>query len=265
MTDMQVFTSPEFEGLRIVEGNGKPDEMIRINYSDTNKPTCSARELHEFLEVETAYKDWFPRMCEYGFTEGVDFNPLKFERVQKEGARTVTRVVNDAEITLDMAKELCMLQRTEKGKQVRLYLLEVERQWNTPEMVMKRALDFANRAVEEMQSKLSVAMAENSRLVVENQIARPKAEYFDQLVERNTLTNFRETAKELNIPPRQFVQFLLDKKYVYRDKKGKLLPFESKNDGLFEVKDCVNEKTQWSGTQTLITPKGRETFRLLYV
>ena len=78
------------------------------------------------------------------------------------------------------------------------------------------------------------------------------------------MTNFRETAKQLDIPPKKFVQFLVDKRYLYRDKRGKLLPYEEKNNGLFEVKECYNEKTQWSGTQTLVTPKGRETFRLLY-
>ena len=92
----------------------------------------------------------------------------------------------------------------------------------------------------------------------------PKADYFDALVDRNLLTGFRETAKQLGVPPRAFVNFLIEKKYVYRDKKGKILPYEAKNDGLFEVKECLNEKTKWSGVQTLITPKGRETFRLLF-
>lgn len=115
------------------------------------------------------------------------------------------------------------------------------------------------------QSKRKTLEAANSALVVENQIMAPKADYFDQLVERNTLTNFRETAKELGVSPKKLVQFLLDKKYVYRDKRGKLLPYEAKNDGLFEVKETFNEKTKWSGTQTLVTPKGRETIRLLYV
>lgn len=115
------------------------------------------------------------------------------------------------------------------------------------------------------QDKNHALMAENSQLTVDKQIMRPKAEYFDELVERNTLTNFRETAKELHVPPRKFVQFLLDRKYIYRDKKGKILPYEDRNDGLFEVRECFNDKTQWSGTQTLVTPKGRETFRLLYV
>lgn len=107
--------------------------------------------------------------------------------------------------------------------------------------------------------------ARNATLSVDLEIAKPKADYFDELVERNTLTNFRETAKLLDVPPRKLVSFLLEKKYIYRDKKGKLLPCESRNNGLFEVKECFNEKTQWSGTQTLVSPKGRETFRLLFV
>ncbi len=105
----------------------------------------------------------------------------------------------------------------------------------------------------------------NSNLAVDNNIMKPKAEYFDELVDRNLLTNFRETAKQLHIGEKSFIKFLIDKKFIYRDKKGKLMPYAlHKNDGLFEMKECFNEKTQWSGTQTLITPKGRETFRLLY-
>lgn len=127
-----------------------------------------------------------------------------------------------------------------------------------PEELMARALIVAQRTIENQKAQLSAAM-------VDLEIARPKAEYFDELVDRNLLTNFRETAKQLKVPPKQFVGFLLERKYVYRDKKGKLLPYEDKNNGLFEVKECFNEKTQWSGTQTLVTPKGRETFRLLLI
>ena len=127
----------------------------------------------------------------------------------------------------------------------------------TAEELLARALKVADSMLADREARIS-------RLSVQNQIMSPKADYFDQLVERNTLTNFRETAKQLGAPPQSFVRFLLDKKYIYRDKKGKLLPYEDKNNGLFEVKECLNEKTQWSGTQTLITPKGRETFRLLY-
>ena len=128
----------------------------------------------------------------------------------------------------------------------------------SPEELMAKALLVAQRTLAEREARISA-------LTVENAILQPKAEYFDELVERNTLTNFRETAKELGVPPRKFVAFLLEKKYLYRDKNSKLLPYEAKNTGLFEVKECHNEKTQWSGTQTLVTPKGRETFRLLYV
>lgn len=231
------------------------NDLIKINY-DNDQPTVSARELHEFLEVGTAYKDWFPRMCEYGFERGRDFNPLKNEQVRFEGNRTVKRTVDDAEITIDMAKELCMLQRNERGKLARQYFLQLERDWNSPEKVMARALQIAEK-------KISTLTADLSKATVQNTIMAPKADYFDELVERNTLTNFRETAKQLGVKQKAFISFLMERKFIYRDKRGKLLPYADKNDGLFEVKECFNNATQWAGTQTLVTPKGRETFRLL--
>ena len=231
------------------------NDIIKVNYN-TDQPTVSARELHEFLEVKTAYKDWFPRMREYGFAKGRDFNPLKNEQVRFEGNREVKRTVDDAEITIDMAKELCMLQRNERGKQARQYFLQLERDWNSPEKVMARALQIAEK-------KINTLSAELSKATVQNTIMQPKSDYFDELVERNTLTNFRETANQLGVGQKVLVNFLLEKKYIYRDKKGKIMPYADKNDGLFTIKECFNEKTQWSGTQTLITPKGRETFRLL--
>lgn len=120
-------------------------------------------------------------------------------------------------------------------------------------------------ALKDETDKRKALEATNSQLTVQNQIMQPKADYFDELVDRNTLTNFRETAKELGVPPKRLVQFLIDRKYLYRDKRGKLLPSENKNNGLFEVKETFNEKTQWSGTQTLVTPKGREALRAMHV
>ena len=120
-------------------------------------------------------------------------------------------------------------------------------------------------ALKEEREKVKALEADNSMKAVQVQIMKPKADYFDELVDRNLLTNFRETAKQLNIKQTDFVNFLMSKHYIYRDKKGKLMPYADKNKGLFEVKECYNEKTAWSGTQTLITPKGRETFRLLLV
>lgn len=135
----------------------------------------------------------------------------------------------------------------------------------TPAELMAKALLVANKTLAEREARICELNAQNSQLTVEKQIMQPKAEYFDELVDRNLLTNFRETAKELGIKPKAFVAWLLDKKFLYRDQKGKLLPREDKNNGLFEVKEAKNDKTQWSGVQTLITPKGRETFRLLYL
>lgn len=128
----------------------------------------------------------------------------------------------------------------------------------SPAELMAKALVVAQKTLADREARIS-------QLTVENQIMAPKAEYFDELVERNTLTSFRETAKMLDVPPKKFVDFLLEKKFLYRDKKGKLMPMENRNDGYFQVKECMNEKTKWSGTQTLVTPKGREAFRLLLI
>lgn len=227
------------------------NELININY-DTEQPTVSGRELHEALSVETRYNDWFKRMTEYGFVEGEDF----YSNLSKtsEGGRPST----DHQLTIPMAKEICMLQRNDKGKQFRQYFIRVEDAWNSPEMVMKRALDYANASVKRLQIQVSALTVDNERM-------RPKAEYFDELVDRNTLTNFRETAKLLGVKEKAFIGFLLDHKYIYRDKRGKIMPYAERNEGLFEIRETFNEKTNWSGTQTMVTPKGRETFRLLLI
>ena len=116
------------------------------------------------------------------------------------------------------------------------------------------------------KEKNKVLEVKVSTLTVDNQIMQPKAEYFDELVDRNLLTNIRDTAKELKVKQKDFVNFLIEKKYLYRDKSGKLLPYAKHTEtGLFELKEFINDKTGFSSTQTLITPKGKETFRLLYV
>lgn len=228
------------------------NELIKVNYDNPEKPVVSGRELHEALGIKTAYKDWFPRMCEYGFKEGIDFCSFLSEST---GGRPAT----DHMLTIPMAKELCMIQRTDIGRKFRQYFISIEEAWNSPEMVMQRALFIANERVKALQ--LSV-----SQLTVDNQIMRPKAEYFDELVDRRLLTNFRDTAKELHIGQKEFIQFLLDHKYVYRDKKSKLKPYMPYvEDGLFELKEFTNAKTGFTNTQTLVTPKGKETFRLFFL
>lgn len=126
----------------------------------------------------------------------------------------------------------------------------------TAEELMAKALLVAKKTIEEKEAELS-------RKQVENAIMAPKADYFDELVDRNLLTGIRETAKELGVKQKAFVDFLLNKKYLHRSKSGKLTPTAGKGDGLFEMKECYNDKTSWAGTQVMVTPKGRETFRLL--
>lgn len=237
------------------------NDLIQIHYDNADRPTVLARELCNELGVKEKYSDWFKRMCEYGFSEGSDYWALSpdssfsdFSEKPKGGRPTI-----DHQITIPMAKELCMLQRTDKGKEMRQYFIAVEAQWNSPDAIMARALQLSSAKLKEMQITVSA-------LTVENQIMKPKAEYFDELVDRNLLTGIRETAGELGVKQSQFVAFLLEKKYMYRDKRGKLTAYAKPlADGLFERKECVNEKTQWKGTQDLVTPKGRETFRLLLV
>ena len=126
----------------------------------------------------------------------------------------------------------------------------------SPEELMAKALLVAHKTLEDREKRIA-------DLSSQNEIMKPKADYFDRLVDRNTLTNFRETAKQFGVAPKKFVAFLIENNFVYRDKRGRLLPAEGKNDGLFEVKECINDKNKWSGTQTLITPKGREVLKLL--
>lgn len=211
------------------------NELIKVDF---DKRMISARELWEALDRPwEQFNKWFNKYKEYGFIENQDYKALSIKILTAQGNAVDA---TDYEITIDMAKELAMLQKSEKGKQIRQYLIELEKAWNNPEAIMARALKIANQTIE---------------------MLKPKAEYFDALVERNLLTNFRDTAKELGIKERQFIQWLLDNKYIFRDKKGKLKPYAQYTNDLFEEKDWANDKT--AGVQTLITPKGKETFRLL--
>ena len=114
------------------------NELIKITTNEVGEPTVLGRELHEFLGVKTLYKDWFPRMVEYGFTEGKDFSSFLSEST---GGRPST----DHLLTIDMAKEICMIQRTEVGKQARQYFIQVEKDYNSPEKIMARALRIAEK------------------------------------------------------------------------------------------------------------------------
>ena len=147
------------------------DELVRINY-ENDRPTVHGRDLHAVLEVKTPYDKWFPRMCEYGFVEGTDFSTFLSES-------TGGRPAVDHQITIDMAKELCMIQRTPKGKQCRGYFLEIERRWNSPEAIMARALQFANQQLNQVRNQNK--LLEGTIAVQNQQIAemKPKVSYYD--------------------------------------------------------------------------------------
>lgn len=132
----------------------KISEMFNIQEKENGEIAISGRELHAALEVKTEYKDWFPRMTEYGLVEGVDFNPLKIEQVQLEGKRYVKRNITDHALTLDTAKEIAMIQRSEPGKRARQYFIQVEKAWNSPEMIMQRALKIANSTIYQLETQI---------------------------------------------------------------------------------------------------------------
>lgn len=233
------------------------NELIKV---DVDTQTVSARDLYDLLSQDDGVKGterfskWFERYSGYGFIQGEDFStPNKKVRVQIEGDREVQREVEDYDLSVDMAKQICMLQRTEKGKELRQYLIDLEKAWNTPEQIMARAL----RVAEETIASLNVRVTE----------MQPKSDYFDALVDKKLNTNIRDTAKELGVREKDFVNFLLNSGYVFRQgKKGSLRPYAQyceSGSGLFVLKDKQNGNNGWAGQQMYITPKGKESFRLL--
>ncbi|MEY8370156.1 phage antirepressor KilAC domain-containing protein [Aerococcaceae bacterium 50-4] len=131
-------------------------KLFNLQEKEDGTVAVSGRELHEFLEIKTEYAKWFQRMSEYGFEENIDFNSVKIDRVHLEGNRYVNRQVVDHVLTIDTAKEISMIQRNEKGKQARQYFIQVEKAWNSPEMIMKRALQIADRKVIDLQEQIAL-------------------------------------------------------------------------------------------------------------
>lgn len=157
------------------------NELLKIDISDAERITVSARDLYEFLEATERFNSWFERMTQYGLTEGEDFNPLKSLRVQTEGNREVQREVDDYQLTIDTAKQIAMLQRNEKGTQARKYFIQVENAWNSPEKVMARALTIANKTI--------------ATLEIENKEMKPKALFADAVAQSDTSILVYDLAK----------------------------------------------------------------------
>lgn len=192
--------------------------LIKINY-ESEQPTVSGRELHAALEIETRYNDWFKRMCEYGFSENKDF----YSNLSKtsDGGRPST----DHVLTIPMAKELCMLQRNEKGKIFRQYFIKVEEAWNSPEMVMKRALEFADRKIKQLTeqintdkpkvlfadavsvSKSSILVGELAKLLKQNGVETGQNRLFEWL--RNNGYLIKRSGTDFNMPTQKAMEMKL--------------------------------------------------------
>lgn len=247
MNELMIFSNPEFGEIRTVEINGEPwfvgkDVAKALGYGE-GKSIANAVANHVDEEDK-------------GVTE-----------LMTPGGKQKMVIINESGLyslvlssKLPSAKKFKRWVTSEVIPSIRKNGGYIQGQGElSPEELMAKALLVAQKTLAEREARISA-------LTVDLEIAKPKADYFDQLVDRNLLTGIRETAKEIGAPPKAFVKFLLERKYLYRDQKGKLMPYQPHVDsGLFELKECVNEKTKWGGTQTMVTPKGRETFRLLCV
>lgn len=231
------------------------NEILTVN-NDTQ--TVSARELHERLHIKTAFKDWFPRMCEYGFEEGADFCSKLSETSQKGG-----RPAKDADISIDMAKQICMIQRTPEGKAVRQYLIDLEKAWNTPEQVMARALKFADKEIEKLKKS-------NAGLLEDNKRMKPKEIFADAVSASHTSILVGDMAKLLkqngvDIGQKRLFEWLREKGYLIKRKGSdwNMPTQKSMERGLFDIKESTVNNPDGSvriNRTTKVTGKGQQYF-----
>ena len=227
------------------------NELIKVTY-DNDRPAVSARDLHDFLEVGARYNDWFPRMCEYGFTEGEDYYSFLSNRV--DGLSGKPR--QDAVLTIDMAKEICMIQRNEKGKQARQYFLQIEKDWNSPEKVMARALQIAETKLKTLETKVAADA--------------PKVLFADAVSASHTSILVGELAKLLKqngveIGPHRLFAWLRENGYLIRRKGSDFnMPTQRSMElGLFTVKETAITRSDGAVTVSKtpkVTGKGQQYF-----
>ena len=227
------------------------NELIKVTY-DNDRPAVSARDLHDFLEVGARYNDWFPRMCEYGFTEGEDYYSFLSNRV--DGLSGKPR--QDAVLTIDMAKEICMIQRNEKGKQARQYFLQIEKDWNSPEKVMARALQIAETKLKTLETKVAADA--------------PKVLFADAVSASRTSILVGELAKILKqngveIGPHRLFAWLRENGYLIRRNGSDFnMPTQRSMElGLFTVKETAITRSDGAVTVSKtpkVTGKGQQYF-----
>ncbi|MCI9388359.1 MAG: oxidoreductase [Lachnospiraceae bacterium] len=245
------------------------DEIIKVNY-DSEEPTVSARDLYDSLSSEEGAKGterfskWFERYCGYGFEEGEDYsNPYQKVRVQKEGNREVQREVEDYDLSVDMAKQVCMLQKTERGKRVRQYLIDLDKVWNTPEQVMARALKMADKTIDKLKNDNAGLLEDVSRM-------RPKEVFADAVATSHTSILIGDLAKILKqngyeTGQRRLFAWLRDNEYlIKREGSDRNMPTQKSMEmGLFEIKESTVSNPDGSvriNRTTKVTGKGQQYF-----
>ncbi len=224
------------------------NELLKVNY-DNDRITLSARELHKFLGVTERFGNWFERMNQYGFQESIDYLGRKVFNTQAH------QELQDYEITLDMAKEIAMIQRSDKGKEVRQYFLELERRWNSPEAVMNRALEYSRKQVK--------------ALMEENKELKPKALFADAVSASNESILIGQLAKLIRqngyeIGQNRLFEYLRENGYLIKKGERYNQPTQKSMDlGLFEVKERTITNPDGSTRITLttkVTGKGQVYF-----
>ena len=233
------------------------NELLRINY-ESEQPTVSARDLYEKLNIKTAFKDWFPRMCEYGCDEGKDFCSKMSETSSKGG-----RPSKDADISIDMAKQICMIQRSPEGKQIRQYFIDLEKAWNTPEQIMARALKMADKTIDELKESNAVLLADNQRM-------KPKEIFADAVATSHTSILIGDLAKLLKqngieIGQKRLFNWLRENGYLIK-RKGpdwNMPTQKSMGLGIIEIKESTVNNPDGSvriNKTPKVTGKGQQYF-----
>lgn len=227
------------------------NELLKV---DLDKQTILARELHEKLNIKTKFTTWFERMCDYGFSEGIEFFPKAGETSGHGG-----RPSKDYEISIDMAKQICMIQRTPEGKQCRQYLIDLEKAWNTPEQIMARALKMADVTINHLKE-------DNAKLLDDNKRMKPKEIFADAVSASDSSMLVRDVAKMIRqngvqLGEKRFYKWLREKGYICQ---GSTAPTQKAMElGLFEIVVRTVERGNGLPLETKttkITGKGQQYF-----
>ena len=225
------------------------NELIKIEVNENQEPVISGRALHEFLEVKEKYTQWFERMKEYGFTENVDFTSLSDISEKPQGGRPLV----DHAIKLDMAKELAMIQRTEKGKQARQYFIQIEKDYNSPEKIMARALQIAEKELSTLRLECKVQSQQIAEL-------KPKASYYDLVLQCKDLLSMTEIAKDYGMSAKSMNSKLHELGVQYKQSGIWFLYAKYQDKGYTQTKTQYYIKadgTQGVTTHTYWSQKGR--------